>query len=334
MVKPRTGTNPTSSVATNKTKVLIAGALVTTFILTHIRRHHQSSLPQHELISAHAYHPSHIKPVMKFEELSVIGERNSGTRWTVSHLTNCFGHALEVREKLVRHKHWFQHDVPNGRKRVGTLVVAQFRDPFQWFQGMMLRPHHSPMHCCKRPWKEFLTTPWTMERLPSDLALKEGNATLGIPTSRIECQEYFNYDQINSCQTRPYPADHFEEKPKMSGHQPQYEMRNDGSGNHYNNIMELRSDKIVNFLSIADWDWVQDFVPVQYEELLERGTAFLVDHIQNVTGIQAQCEPFAPQPGRKKYKLSRGYVEYVSQHLNWDTEALVGYENPILTTKV
>ncbi len=66
------------------------------------------------------------KPVMPIQELSIIGERNSGTRWTVRHLTECFNHSLYVCELLVRHKHWFQHDVPNGRKRVGTAVVAVF----------------------------------------------------------------------------------------------------------------------------------------------------------------------------------------------------------------
>jgi hypothetical protein len=67
----------------------------------------------------------------KIKQISVIGERNSGTRWTVSHLTNCFNHTLTVQEKLVRHKHWFQHDVDTKRERVGTLVVSQFRDPYQ-----------------------------------------------------------------------------------------------------------------------------------------------------------------------------------------------------------
>jgi hypothetical protein len=69
-------------------------------------------------------------PYSEIREISVIGERNSGTRWTVSHLSKCFNHTLKVREALVRHKHWFQHDVPNGRARVGTFVVSQFRDPY------------------------------------------------------------------------------------------------------------------------------------------------------------------------------------------------------------
>ena len=66
----------------------------------------------------------------KIEAISVIGERNSGTRWTVSHLGKCFNHTLNVREALVRHKHWFQHDILKEKERVGTFVVSQFRDPY------------------------------------------------------------------------------------------------------------------------------------------------------------------------------------------------------------
>jgi hypothetical protein len=192
---------------------------------------------------------------------------------------------------------------------------------------MKLRPHHSPAHCCKQDWKKFVTTEWNIERPESDLALKEGNATLGIPTSQIQCQEHFNYDQINSCQLRPYPPELFRKgKPHMSGHQPQYEMRNDGSGLPYNNILELRADKIKNHLSVGEWPWVQDFTAVQYEELLSRGTKFLVRHIEKATGVKAQCVPYEPQPKRTKYSVPRAYKRWLTDHLDWESEALVGYE--------
>lgn len=59
------------------------------------------------------------------QELSILGERNSGTKWTARHLTECFNHSLQVREKLVRFKHWFQHNVPDGRKRVWIRLTCQ-----------------------------------------------------------------------------------------------------------------------------------------------------------------------------------------------------------------
>jgi hypothetical protein len=164
-----------------------------------------------------------------------------------------------------------------------------------------------------------------MERLPSDLKIKEANQTLGMPTSQIQCQEYFSYNQINSCQLRPYPDGHFKEKPPMSGHQPQYEMRNDGSGLPYKNILELRADKIKNHLSVAEFEWVRDFVSVRYEELLGSGTEFLVKQIEKVTGVEAMCEPFAPQ-NRPKRSLNSAFVRYMTEHVDWDAEALVGYQ--------
>jgi len=179
------------------------------------------------------------KPVMPIEELSIIGERNSGTRWTVRHLTECFNHSLLVRERLVRHKHWFQHDVSNGRDRVGTAVVAVFRDPYYWLEAMRKVPHHAPLHY-KLEWEQFVKTPWTMPRLPSDLEERKTQKN----AKDVECQEYFHYDQIISCREKPYPEGYFNKTVPMSGDKPQYELRNDGSGRPYASILEMRSDKI------------------------------------------------------------------------------------------
>jgi hypothetical protein len=257
------------------------------------------------------------KQIMPIRELSVIGERNSGTRWTFGHLTECFNHSILVRDKLVRHKHWFQHDVPNGRERVGTAVVAVFRDPYYWVEAMRRVPHHSPLHY-KLHWEDFVKTPWTMPRLPSEVKLKSKDAF----AKDIACQEFFNYDQINSCQLRPYGEEFFAD---MSGHEPQYELRNDGSGRPYGSILDLRSDKIKNHLSVAEWDWVQDFFQVHYEDLLQNGTEFMIKRIESITGVKAQCNPSPPQT-RKKRKLAASYISWMTNYTDWETEALIGYK--------
>jgi len=262
--------------------------------------------------------------VMPILELSVIGERNSGTRWTYGHLTECFNHSILVRDKLVRHKHWFQHDVPNGRERVGTAVVAVFRDPYYWVEAMRRVPHHSPLHY-KLHWEDFVKTPWTMPRLPSEQKIKPKD----VNAKSITCQEFFNYDQINSCQIRPYGEEYFAD---MSGHEPQYELRNDGSGRPYGSILDLRSDKIKNHLSVVDWPWVQDFLMVRYEDLLQNGTEFMIKHIESVTGVQAQCNPAPPQT-RKKRKLLKSYISWMTNYTDWETEALIGYSPWLDSTK-
>ncbi len=256
---------------------------------------------------------------MPIQELSIIGERNSGTRWTVRHLTECFNHSLYVRERLVRHKHWFQHDVPNGRKRVGTAVVAVFRDPYYWIEAMRKVPHHAPLHY-KKQWEEFVKTPWTMPRLPSDLE----DRAKDVDPKNIECQEFFNYEQIVSCRAMPYPDGYFNYTVPMSGDRPQYELRNDGSGLPYGSILDMRSDKIKNHLSVAEWYWIQDFFQVRYEDLLSKGTEYMIKHIEEVTGVQAKCNPSPPQ-NREKRPLEDSFINWMSQHVDWEAEALVGY---------
>ena len=296
------------------------------------------------------------KPVMPIEELSIIGERNSGTRWTVRHLTECFNHSLLVRERLVRHKHWFQHDVPNGRDRVGTAVVAVFRksysllfrtirlsyltferfsiyffsccvsyriptgDPYYWLEAMRKVPHHAPLHY-KLEWEQFVKTPWTMPRLPSDLEERKTQKN----AKDVECQEYFHYDQIISCREKPYPEGYFNKTVPMSGDKPQYELRNDGSGRPYASILELRSDKIKNHLSVSEWDWIQDFFQVRYEDLLKKGTEYMIQHVSEITGVEPKCNPSPPQ-NRETRPLTNSYIRWMTKYVDWEAEALVGYK--------
>jgi hypothetical protein len=52
-----------------------------------------------------------------------------------SHVSECFGHALKVERTLTRYKHWFQYDNPDKYLH-DTLVIAQFRNPYDWFKAM------------------------------------------------------------------------------------------------------------------------------------------------------------------------------------------------------
>lgn len=254
------------------------------------------------------------------EELSIIGERNSGTRWMSSHLNDCFNGTILVRHYLARYKHWFQHDVPNGRERRKTLVVEMFRDPYYWVEAMRKVPHHAPLHY-KLGWEDFVTTPWTMPRAPLDLELRYNQSD---PTT-ISCQEYFHYNQINSCLTRPFPTGYFRKKPSMSGHQPQYELRIDGSGRPYGSILDMRSDKIKNHLSVAEWDWVQKLIHVRYEDLLNNGTYPLIRYIEQLTGVKSNCDPYPPQD-RPTRPLEDSYIAWMTKFVDWETEALIGYK--------
>lgn len=276
---------------------------------------------------------SNKKTESKVQQITILGERNSGTRWTYDHVKECFRPAIVVSKRLTRYKHWFQHDNSSAYLH-DTLVLAQFRNPYEWLKAMEHVPHHSPAHLrttivrdpktllekpdANNDWKIFLTKPWTMPRVGLDLQLDE-NAT---------CQDFFRYKDIVSCVREPLPASYYNWTMRYSEHQPFYEMRNDGSGLPYNNIMELRTDKIRNLVhDVRRFDGVRDVILLQYEYLLMTGTKPLLDRIEKITGIKPNCRPIEPQnrQPRDSRLVSPEFATYVRHNLNWTVEAMIGY---------
>ena len=163
-----------------------------------------------------------------------------------------------------------------------------------------------------------MTKPWTMERVGLDLELTEEDKH-----DPDACQERFMYRDIISCHTRPYPKGFFQ-KTYMSNHQPFYEMKNDASGNPFENILALRTAKILNFLSVKDYIAVKELWVIQYEALLEQGTIGLIREIEELTGVTAKCKSYLPQT-RKRRNIGVEEMTYLTEHIDWDVEKLVGY---------
>eukprot|EP00980_Cylindrotheca_fusiformis_P019636 scaffold6821_cov127-Cylindrotheca_fusiformis.AAC.10 len=248
-------------------------------------------------------------------QISILGERNSGTRWTFGHVGECFNHSIKVTTTFTRYKHWFQFNDPKRYKHK-TLVIAQFRNPYTWLKAMQKVPHHSPAHLEYRRdkhWKKFLSTKWTMERIGTDRW----------PNQTEPCQQFFEWKDIRSCQILPLPKESYREI-KYSNDKPFYEMRNDGSGEPYDNIMEMRSDKIRNFLSVKNYEGVVDAWYLQYEHLVRHGTKQMIDNIAEITGVEPMCEPYPPQD-RKTRTIDPEMAEFINTHLNWTVEAMIGY---------
>lgn len=61
------------------------------------------------------------------------------------------------------------------------------------------------------------------------------------------CQYKYYYDDVISC-LKGSREDYNLTKVSFSSHQPQYEMKPDGSGKPYQSILQLRRDKILNFV--------------------------------------------------------------------------------------
>jgi len=157
-----------------------------------------------------------------------------------------------------------------------------------------------------------------MDRVFLDL-----NVTLEQKQNVHFCQEHFLYDDVRSCHPRPYPTGYFP-KTRFSQHQPLYEMRNDASGQPFASILQLRAAKIYNFLSTQKYDIVKDHWIVRYEQVLQEGTGPLIQRLEQVTGVQAECKPSPPQ-NRRRRELDPDMIQYVTSHLDWEAEHLVGY---------
>jgi hypothetical protein len=137
------------------------------------------------------------------------------------------------------------------------------------------------------------------------------------------CQEHFEYKDLISCPVEPLPKSRYK-KMQYSNHQPMYEMRNDGSGEPYANIMEMRADKIRNFLSVKDYEGIADVWVVQYEYLLTKGTQELVDQVAKWTGVEPKCKPMPPQQRRNR-PVEKEMADFIRANLNWTTESWVGF---------
>lgn len=229
---------------------------------------------------------------------------------------------------MTRYKHWFQYDSSNIPSN--TLVIAMFRDPMQWTWATKAVPHHAPRHI-DLPWEEFVTREWTMERLWKDEAWRNEQFANN-NTGRI-CQEKFHYHEIVSCLTRPYPEGYWGDhrKHRFSQHQPFYEMRvDDKEGRPYANILEMRADKIRNFMETSTYHNVDGFWHYRYESLLKQGTEELVQKIERATGLKRhpeKCQIYEPQ-NRRKRSMDANFFDYMVDHVDWEAEALIGYERP------
>jgi hypothetical protein len=242
--------------------------------------------------------------------LHLIGERHSGTKWMFSHLQSCFGHKLKVRPGLSRWKHWFQYNRGYQEKR--AFVVVQFRNALQWVEAMRQHPHHAPVHW-DVPWQTFVTLPWTMNYTEHDIP----------KTTDYICQEKFAPHQVVPCLNQSLIA-----VTRHTSMRPTYELRVDGSGTPYASVVELRRDKILNYLSMSTFDGVLGFAAIQYEDMLLSGTASLVRQIEDATGTQAQCKPYPGKADKHDRLEKRKYVEWMRENVDWDVEALIGYKKP------
>ena len=260
--------------------------------------------------------PATIKPT-----LHLLGERHSGTKWMTEHLTECFGDEVEIRKGFSAWKHWFQKDDP---RVTNAIVVAQFRNPFYWIEAMNRFPHHSPEHF-DLDWKAFVTKPWMMNRYGPDVAFEGSTASSTSEDDQcLVCPGFGPHEVIPCMANWTIIQEVHSETNDRRITDAFYELRHDGSGQPYDSILELRRDKIRNFLQVADVSSVRQMFAVQYDEMVTEGTDLLLSHLEAALGVKAKCVPYHGNASPKQ-PLDADFIEYMREHIDWDTEALIGF---------
>lgn len=228
-----------------------------------------------------------------------------------------FGEQIDVQTDFTRFKHWFQFDDATVRNE-SAVVIAMFRDPYDWIEAMRERPHHAHEHIGME-WKDFVTKPWVGPRGPKDHAKIEDAKKDDRHIDKWGCLAGYKFDEVIPCSA--------EDSVKDDGYSNyMYELKNDESHRAYGSIVELRSEKIRNFVKVPTFHGVKAFFPKRYEELNMGGTASLLKELEEISGLTAKCKPF-PGLGKVKHKVvDPEYTEWMNRYHDWEAEAMIGYE--------
>lgn len=104
-----------------------------------------------------------------------------------------------------------------------------------------------------------------------------------------------------------------------------YELMHDGSGRAYPSIVDLRREKILNFLTMEQMMGVKSFHPTRYEDLYKDGTSGLLEILERETGRKAKCEPIEGKGDVKHKEVPRAFVKWMNEYVDWEVEGSIGY---------
>ena len=110
-----------------------------------------------------------------------------------------FSYPMQIKVSYSRFKHWFQFDYAHIKPK-SHVVVAMFRDPYDWVEAMRERPHHAHEHI-GLTWREFVTKPWVgPRRLHDELSLRNaGGLEEVIEEVGTGCIANFTWNEVVPC---------------------------------------------------------------------------------------------------------------------------------------
>lgn len=241
------------------------------------------------------------------ERIAILGERNSKVSEIASHLVRCFPE-IEVTTSFSRLGTWFQDRSLEFSKNP-TLVICAFLNIYDWIYLMRQNPLHAPNHE-NMDWRTFVTSPWIMNRSQSDLIFE---------TKGKLCQWGFNYSEVIPCLL----SSKFQKDPV-------YELKRDGSGKPFKNILRLRSAKIRNFIATKKYKNVHGHLTVKYENLVQNnGFKNLVELITSEIGMPSHCDLSKislSMPLESNAMHDKNYVDWINKEADWIAEKKIKYK--------
>jgi hypothetical protein len=256
---------------------------------------------------------------------------------------DCGFRSLKVTNTYKRYKHWFQEEDLTKVPVNSAVVVAMFRDPYNWVEAMRVEPHHAHDHlrwyrerttlkdmvwkkiALPMGWKEFVTQPWIGARGSADENI---TGTRGGMDGAVCMDSYSFYDAAPCSQ---------DDSQFITGlGEYKYENQHDGSERGFSSIIDLRREKIINHLSVANFRGTRAFLPFRFEDLNENGTSGLIKSVEDATGVKARCNATlgkAPRRRRRlvtkkitKHKeLSKDFIKWMNRFVDWEVEGTIGY---------
>ena len=210
-------------------------------------------------------------------------------------------------------------------------------------EAIRIEPHHSSYHLnwpnnlitpnssvywkkLAEPlsWKSFVTKPWVGgERGPFDRNISKSQEEI----ENAICMDRYRFEDIIPCSEEDM-------KIQLGLGGTKYESIHDGSGRRYPSIIDLRRDKILNHLSVADFLGTRAFLPLRFEDLNTNGTSMLLKSVEKATGLKAKCNATMGKAHRhllsnkaitRHKPLSDDYIEWMTKYVDWEVENRIGY---------
>lgn len=222
---------------------------------------------------------------------------------------------FQVIDRYNEGKHWFQKDDLNVVPENSAVVIALFRDPYDWVEAMRVEPHHSHDHL---DWsKEY--QPYWYEKYDNDKGWRQMASPL--PWKAFVTKPWIG--------RRGYSG-------YLKGLGPyMYDYKNDGSERGYSSILDLRRDKILNHLSVADFGGARAFFPFRFEDLNVNGTSILLKSVEEASGLKAKCKATTGKADHRRRlgpkvithhkELDPNFIDWMNQYLDWEVESHIGY---------